>query len=517
MFFFPVFDILALSSSLALGKADDHVEKRTFVGDPRSNITCLGSSYDLRIPIRTDGVDLNQLTMQQLCAKPIYGGANISRALGGWCVSFDFSVSEEMSDHLANFNDDRLYIGCLNRCFCNWEIEDRSIQPKREVPSNADVIIIPTHPLHVQKLKVEIPEFLEARDNQPALDGDEVTVVQIITDLHEPTQRNYPLHSQTDARDYEDVLNLALDPGNEITCEGDLPSFALPPPYSVADFQNAQQLCAVQWFGGLSGANAGGYCHRSNPHAAPGASEFDNQVWFSDEMTPRYEYTWGGGNFFLSASLRTYCYAHCYCTSVGKKATKHRTFTVWQFLRNHALILRGSGSIDYGERGPLDTGVFQKLATVLPARSGNAPYASGTCGADARQFCPSQWPEAEFGPIPRAPPFTSDIVLPPSPKKDLTICGNKCTGQSDCSTTRNGYECDCALPNVEDARVLGLDPVAPPSICLSLALLAFGGKASSLHGRDGVGAGYVDREGVPYQCRIADRHHIRDEDDVPGL
>ena len=280
MFFFPVFDILALSSSLALGKTDDHVEKRTFVGDPRSNITCLGSSYDLRIPIRTDGVDLNQLTMQQLCAKPIYGGANISRALGGWCsagvgidylyveppglppfgpsdtfhlrtgVSFDFSVSEEMSDHLANFNDDRLYIGCLNRCFCNWGIEDRSIQPKREVPSNADVIIIPTHPLRVQKLKVEIPEFLEERDDQPALDGDEVTVVQIITDLGEPEEEGED--SYTDARGYEDVLNLALDPGNEITCEGDLPSFVLPPPYSVADFQNAQQLCAVQWFGGLS-------------------------------------------------------------------------------------------------------------------------------------------------------------------------------------------------------------------------------------------------------------------------
>lgn len=259
-------------------------------------------------------------------------------------------------------------------------------------------------------------------------------------------------------------------------------------------------------------------------------------------MTPRYEYTWGGqytpehgsplwalssprrvpypsvyprlerltpifatgGNFLLSASLRTYCYAHCYCTSVGKKNTRHRAFTVWQFLRDHALIRRGDSSTDYGKRRPLDTGVFQKLATVLPAQSGNGPHASGTCGADGRQFCPSKWPEAEFGPIPRAPPFTSDIVLPPSPgsgaQKDLTICGNKCTGQSDCSTTRKGYECDCGLPNVEDARVLGLDPVAPPSICLSLSLLAFGGKPS-LQGRDGAGAGHVDQEGVPYQCR----------------
>lgn len=280
MFFYPISVILALSSSLALGKGDNHVEKRTFVGDPRSNITCLGSSYDLRIPLRTDGFDLNQLTMQQLCAKPIYGGADIPRALGGWCsagveidyryvdppgepawgpsdtfhlrtgVSFDFRVSEWLSIGSDDFNDDRLYVGCLNRCFCNWEIEDLSIQPKREVPSNADVIIIPTYPRHVQKLKVEIAEFLEERDTQPDMDGDLVTVLQIIPDLHEPNEEGEV--SETDAQSYEDVLNLALDPGNEITCEGDLPSFVLPPPYSVADFRDPQQLCAVQWFGGLS-------------------------------------------------------------------------------------------------------------------------------------------------------------------------------------------------------------------------------------------------------------------------
>ena len=50
------------------------------------------------------------------------------------------------------------------------------------------------------------------------------------------------------------------------------------------------------------GANAGGYCHRSNPEGQYGSTEYENYVWFSDEMTPRYEYTWGGGNFFLSAT-----------------------------------------------------------------------------------------------------------------------------------------------------------------------------------------------------------------------
>ena len=112
-----------------------------------------------------------------------------------------------------------------------------------------------------------------------------------------------------------------MDPANNITCDGDLPSFPLPPPYLVSDFQSPQELCAVQWAGGLSGANVGGYCRRSDPRGALSDYGYENNVWFSDEMTPRYEYTWGGGSLFLAASLRTYCYARCWCSSVGKEKT----------------------------------------------------------------------------------------------------------------------------------------------------------------------------------------------------
>lgn len=80
------FGILCVAFSLfAFGAKATDVEKRTFNGDPGRNITCLGSSYDLQLPIRPDGVDLNELIMQQLCAKPVYGGASIENALGGWC------------------------------------------------------------------------------------------------------------------------------------------------------------------------------------------------------------------------------------------------------------------------------------------------------------------------------------------------------------------------------------------------------------------------------------------------
>ena len=224
-------------------------------------------------------------------------------------------------------------------------------------------------------------------------------------------------------------------------------------------------------------------------------------------MTPRYEYTWGGGQFFLAASIRTYCYAHCYCNSVGKARTSRSRFAIWQFIRNHQLVLHGDGSIDYGRRGPLSTGIYNKLATVLPPQNGAGGSTSGTCGADGKQFCPAPWPLVEFGPIPRAPPYSTDIVRPPTSgadaTNDLTVCGNRCSGQSDCNNSVDNYSCDCAYPNSEDAQTLGLDPVAPPSICLSLASVNFGLSTLStlLIPRGEETLGEVGEQRAPYRCR----------------
>ena len=229
-------------------------------------------------------------------------------------------------------------------------------------------------------------------------------------------------------------------------------------------------------------------------------------------MTPRYEYTWSGGSFFLSASLRTYCYAHCYCSSVGKARTSRRRFVVWQMLRNHQLVMHGDGSMDYGKRGPLSHGIYSKIATILPPQDpgkGAGGSSAGKCGADGRQFCPEPWPLEEFGPVPRAPPYSSEILPPVGPPavdgtKDLTVCGNRCASNRECSSVLDFYACDCAYPNEGDARALGLDPVAPPSICLALNKVAFG-LVSGLVGRDGDGieklGRYVDEEGTPYRCR----------------
>lgn len=134
------------------------------------------------------------------------------------------------------------------------------MQPRREVPSNADVFDLPLdgpEMFHLMELKMEIADFHvgeqgEETPHNGGHDGAPITVLQVIDQLHAPVEEGGVIY--THARDHTDagVDHLSVDPGNEITCEGDLPSFPLPPPYSIADFQNPQQLCAVQWFGGLS-------------------------------------------------------------------------------------------------------------------------------------------------------------------------------------------------------------------------------------------------------------------------
>ena len=223
-------------------------------------------------------------------------------------------------------------------------------------------------------------------------------------------------------------------------------------------------------------------------------------------MTPRYEFTWGGGNFYLAASLRTYCYAHCWCNSVGKSKTSRKNFTLWQFLRNHQIVSLGSGAMDYGKRGPLTKGVYEKLGSILPPQDGPEGPTSGKCGEDGKQFCPAPWPEEQLGPIPGSPPQVTDI-LPPTVaradgKKDMTVCGNRCDGPKDCKTSLDYYACSCAFQNQEDARIPGLDPVSPPSVCLSLNKVTFGLlPGSRLSGRGEKATEYVDEAGVPYKCR----------------
>lgn len=84
-------------------------------------------------------------------------------------VSFDFTVTKYVNvpgwrkdatgHHDAAYDDHRLYAGCLNCCFCSWGVDDLTIQPKREVPSNADLITVQSDGYPFYELKLEFADF----------------------------------------------------------------------------------------------------------------------------------------------------------------------------------------------------------------------------------------------------------------------------------------------------------------------------------------------------------------------
>lgn len=271
--------LLGILGSYAFSQDDGYLDKRSFYGDPRRNITCLGSSYDLELPVRSDGVDPNNFTMQQLCAKTIYGGAPAGQHLGGWCsrglqaedgnppdqpdpdnseenpnavwefswtgVSFDWSAASQASEEGS---DPRFLLGCFNRCFCNFEVDDLSIQPKRSVPSNADTGMKESG--GTGEIKLDVTDDVTTTDSIHTGRG-EATMVESVK-LNELIEPNQEFGSAYMPDFHDPPWDLSLDPGNYITCQGDLPTFPLPQPYLVSDFENSTQLCAVQWSGGLS-------------------------------------------------------------------------------------------------------------------------------------------------------------------------------------------------------------------------------------------------------------------------
>ena len=255
-------------------------------------------------------------------------------------------------------------------------------------------------------------------------------------------------------------------------------------------------------------ANAGGYCHRSDTPNGP-----LHTVWFSDDQTPRLDWTWGGGNFFASASIRFVCWRRCACSNVRPNRDNAST-PLWAFVHGHALALRPSGAVVIQqETGPVPPG-GERETQVLPPQNG-AGSSSGECGVSRKEFCPQDWPSNIYGEIPRAPPDTTDIVKPKAPSSSQAICGNTCTGAADCSSSDTQHGCSCAIPTLEDARFLGLDPVAPVAVCLALFASSIkqnslGGKRALMSRGDSADWGpiglsaestYVDIRGLPHTCK----------------
>ena len=218
-------------------------------------------------------------------------------------------------------------------------------------------------------------------------------------------------------------------------------------------------------------------------------------------MTPRIDWTWAGGNFFAAASIRFWCWQRCACSS--NPTRDNVTTDLWLWLDNHELKLRSDNSL-VDEAGSSSGVSFHSAANtssysatsssleILPPQNG-AGSPSGTCGADGKQFCPQVWNTTYFGSVPQTPPGATDIEKA-SGNKNLTVCGNKCSGPQDCSPGSSDHGCSCAFPFPEDAMKLGFDPVFPVAVCLVLAHVA----TSHVNPRDA--PKYVNGRGEPYQC-----------------
>ena len=490
--------------------------------DPLGNITCLGDSYPLDLPVQGN-FNPNEVSMQILCAKPQYNGGRPGQHAGGFCmypaantsrrgdpltpnngaVGFDTSDGAQVNTILAN---PRVLLACSYKCFCNEGLTDLSAQPVN------DFLLSRTHQVRSQssyQLELDIVDDFSVplaqkngRLGDTRVDG--ITVGKA-DQIDNTLTRNYRLPQQ----------QVSLEPANDITCNGDLPSFPLPAPFGLpsANFTNLQEMCANQLSGGsqyvihsLSSsslslttflliryggrkANAGGYCHRSNGNGIQ-----QSVVWFSDEMTPRYDWTWEGSLFFGAAAIRFWCWRGCVCTMRPSKDTT--TIKLWKFVYDHELLQNDDGSMTAQQKSQPSNS-----QQVLPPQTG-PDSSAGTCGPDGKQFCSSQWP-SDYGPIPQRPPYMTNVFKSPSTSNaNLTVCGNKCNGPQDCVPSNGIEDCNCAVPSPDDARTLGFDPVFPVAVCLVLLKQTTNKALNNINVRSrDLGASYLDTEGLPYQCR----------------
>ena len=243
--------VLANASAYTRPKSDQNVAHL------KNNITCVGQSPDLRLPLLQDGFDPNRASMQQLCAKTQYGGGAPGQQAGGYCwtrpgtfsyntvgndttgdVGFDLSSAAQASARLQN---PRFLLACFYRCFCNYGLDDPSTQPKSRYAYFRTSM---ARSLFSYELQLDLDnDFTTPRLLKMGKQGARRVKSTRVPERTESGQMENP--SGKLGREY-----ITLDPGNEIECRGALPDFVLPSPYTMSDFKSLQELCATQLNGG---------------------------------------------------------------------------------------------------------------------------------------------------------------------------------------------------------------------------------------------------------------------------
>ena len=120
---------------LAHPLAEENLDPRE--ANLKSNLTCLGASSSLNLP-KWHGINLNSISMQQLCAKTQYRGRASSGNLGAF---YDEELSILIFDDsspqaLAILHEPpgfgafmRAILQCRARCFCNFGLQDTTQKP----------------------------------------------------------------------------------------------------------------------------------------------------------------------------------------------------------------------------------------------------------------------------------------------------------------------------------------------------------------------------------------------------
>ena len=236
--------------------------------DPFGNITCLGDSYDLELPTQAHW-NPNTVSMQSLCAKTQYGGGPPGQNIAGWCsippralgyfhlsdpgsIAFDASPDAQANAQLQN---PRVMLGCLYRCFCSNGVEELSLQSLSLQPKtyrSTDGLGGYTATSEVSsdtayQVTIDIVDDFFVPQEQhmgpPQQPDDPYVLAQIVrTWTQVEVQAGNPTSLET--------IWVSLDPDNNITCIGNLPTFNLPAPYQMSQYGSLQELCAVYGSGG---------------------------------------------------------------------------------------------------------------------------------------------------------------------------------------------------------------------------------------------------------------------------